>query len=85
MSKRQYEDKTISKINQDQLTHTNNGVFVEKFLDDSPKDFAVLDDVTIGTKGESEMSPHYSETKRYAISIEINDCDYRKNLGNRQK
>jgi hypothetical protein len=76
--------KVIDQIDQSQLVHSDNRVSVYDRVDDLPKDFAKLDDVTIGTKGESEF-PIMPEMKRYCKDTPINDSDYRKNLGNRQK
>ena len=62
LSKRPFKNKhetdeiTISKIEASQLEHTNNDVSVYDRVNDTSKDFAKLDDVTIGTKGDSEFA-----------------------------
>jgi hypothetical protein len=86
LNKKEYDSLTVDAIEASQLKNvSNNDVSVYDRVDDTSKDFAKLDDVTIGTKAESSEFPVYSEMQRFCKDIPINDADYRKNLGNRQK
>ena len=69
MSKREYENKIIDKINQEQLEHRNNNLDMYKTLDDKTSDFTYgLDKVADGDRLYHDASPTpFVECSRFCI------------------
>ena len=73
----------LALIEQDQLSHSNNDVNVYDRVDDTSKDFAKLDDVTIGGQAKETEFPVYSEMDRFSKKHEISQDEYKQNKGNK--
>ncbi|MFB3888291.1 MAG: hypothetical protein ACE14S_02295 [Candidatus Bathyarchaeia archaeon] len=75
-----YVNSLIEKEQVEPNSHVGSDFPVEKHVDDVSKDFAKLDDPTIGTKGESEF-PDAPSMARFAKKHVIDEGEIRKNEG----
>ncbi len=97
MSKRAFKNKhdtdsdTIDQIDQSQLEHSVNNIDVRAIAESKDLDNRVAfsgENKNYGaeTKGKIDrLNENFVESKRFAKDIPINEGNYRKNLGNRQK